>query len=176
MLIPIAVPRTLRYTSNTKDPLAAPSMYYQWLVGWPLKTLCSVTGPAVLLALDQSNSQQQHCWCCGGSRVTATAAGATAAERREIRGTCTVAAAANSAVLQALEWDAAVCWHVAKHCTFSLNRRLGRFSLWVVMSVGVCFCHRLPGGCPIGCVYLTHTSQKPCSTTAMAVYAIYEAE
>ena len=24
------------------------------------------------------------------------------------------------------------------------------------------------------CVYLTHTSQKPCSTTAMAVYAIYE--
>ena len=27
----------------------------------------------------------------------------------------------------------------------------------------------------IGCVYLTHTLQKPCSTTTMAVYAIYEA-
>ena len=27
----------------------------------------------------------------------------------------------------------------------------------------------------IGCVYLTHILQKPCSTTTMAVYAIYEA-
>ena len=28
---------------------------------------------------------------------------------------------------------------------------------------------------PVGCVYFTHILQKPCSTTAMAVYAIYEA-
>ena len=27
----------------------------------------------------------------------------------------------------------------------------------------------------LGCVYLTHILQKPCSTTTMAVYAIYEA-
>ena len=27
----------------------------------------------------------------------------------------------------------------------------------------------------LGCVYLTHIPQKPCSTTTMAVYAIYEA-
>ena len=30
-----------------------------------------------------------------------------------------------------------------------------------------------PGG--VGCVYLTHILQKPCSTTTMAVFAIYEA-
>ena len=31
------------------------------------------------------------------------------------------------------------------------------------------------GGGGVGCVYLTHILQKPCSTTTMAVYAMYEA-
>ena len=36
-------------------------------------------------------------------------------------------------------------------------------------------CHATPYVYILGCVYLTHILQKPCSTTTMAVYAIYEA-
>ena len=54
---------------------------------------------------------------------------------------------------------------------FGINFRLREVVKLKIRKYGICVtCAKI-----VGCVYLTHILQKPCSTTTMAVYAIYEA-
>ena len=60
----------------------------------------------------------------------------------------------------------------------SRDKRVKRHTVGLLIGASPCGVVRLMEelyGCEVGCVYLTHILQEPCSTTTMSVYAIYEA-